>query len=266
MPAIESSFLHAKVNLLLKLVDSPAQLMQELTQFYEAYADLTFQAGLFSVKAGDLPAYHNPALMNRELETAFVKVSAQEPQKALVIIDLLAGKHQLEPRQLACAMLGNLPEDNFPQVAERLAAWAHAVEEPEDLVWMFKRGTALMRQQAPEQWLDLLQTWLESDDPVNHRVAVYGLTSMINDASLTSLPLIYKHLKPLMLECNSKTVPQLETILERLVEKSENETIFFIKQVLTQSRNPILTRLVRRSLPLFSTAAQESLRNHLRTL
>lgn len=266
MPAIEVSHLRARINLLTKLVDTPVQLVQELTQFYESYSDLTFQSGMFSVRAGDLPAYRTPVLMNRELENALLKYAVDSPEKTLEIIDLLAARPQIEPRQLACSLLGNLSPEYYEKVTQRLSDWAHTTDEPEDLIWMFKRGTARIRQDAPEMWLKMLQSWLESSDARYRQIAVYGLTSMINDTSLTSLPLIYKYLQPLLLESNVKILPHLETILARLIEKSEKETLFFLKQVLRQAKSPTITRMVRRSLPLFSSEGQESLRIFLRTL
>jgi len=266
MPAIEVSHLRARINLITKLVDTPAQLVQELTRFYESYSDLTFQSGLFSVRAGDLPAYRTPVLMNRELETALLRHTDESPEKILEIIDILASKPQIEPRQLACSLLGNLSPEYFEKVMLRLADWAHATGEPEDLIWIFKRGSARIRREAPEMWLKMLQTWLESSDPRYRQIAVYGLTSMINDTSLTSLPLIYKYLQPLLLESNTKILPHLESILAKLIEKSEKETLFFLKQVLRQAKTQTITRMVRRSLPLFSPEGQESLRIFLRTL
>ena len=265
MPAIEISRLRSKINLLTKLTDTPVQLVQELSRFYESYSDLTFQSGLFSVRAGDLPAYRTPVLLNREIETAFIKFTNEDPQKSLDIIDLLASKPQLEPRQLASSMLGTLPPAYFEKVIQRLSTWALSTEASEDLVWLFKRGTNRIRQESPEIWLELLQSWLESDEPKNRQVAVFGLISMINDASLTSLPLIYKRLQPLLVESDPKIMPHLESILEKLIEKSEKETIFFLKQVLRSSKNLTVTRMIRRNLLLFSPEGQESLRVFLRT-
>ncbi len=266
MPAIEISRLRSKINLLMQLIDEPAQLLPELTRFYESYSDLTFQSGLYSVRAGDLPAYRTPVLLNRELENAFSRISTNAPQKALPIIDLLAEKPQFEPRQLACTLLGTLPSEYFKEVTRRISAWAIAAGDSEDLVWIFKLSTKRIRVESPDIWLDLLETWLESTDPGNRRIAALGLTSMINDASLTSLPLIYKHLKPLLLESNPKTLPYLESMLEKLIQKSEKETVFFIKQVLRQSQDPLLTRMIRRNLSLFSSEGQESLRTFLRAM
>ena len=165
MPAIEISILRSKINLLAKLMGTPAQTsVQELSNFYESYSDLTFQSGLFSVKAGDLPAYRTPVLLNREVETAFIKLTNQDPHKSLEIIDLLASKPQLEPRQLASSMLGALPSDFFEQVSQRLSDWALSSEISEDIVWIFKRGSNSIRQESPEIWLGLLQSWLESGD------------------------------------------------------------------------------------------------------
>jgi hypothetical protein len=266
MPAIEISRLRSKINLLVQLIDEPDQLLLELTRFYESYSDLTFQSGLFSVRGGDLPAYRTPVLLNRELENAFTSITKNTPQKAIPIIDLLAEKPQLEPRQLACTLLGTLSSEYFEEVTRRISAWAITAADTEDLVWIFKLGTKRIRVESPEIWLNLLKTWLESNDPGNRRIAVLGLTSMINDANLTSLPLIFKYLKPLLLESNPKTLPYLESILEKLIQKSEKETVFFIKQVLRQSDDPLLTRMIRRNLSLFSTEGQESLRAFLRAL
>lgn len=266
MPAIEISRLHARINLLTKLVDDPARMAAELSNFYESYADLTFQSGLFSVKTGDFPAYRTPALMNRELESAFAKLEQEKPEKILELVDILSSKPQKEPRQLAASLLGNFSASFFNAVMLRLEQWALSTEDPEDLVWIFKLGTNRIRIEAPELWLKALRSWLDSSDPQHRQVAVYGLNSMITDTSLTSLPLIFKYLQPLLLDPNPKTLPHLETILEKLIAKSENETLFFIKQVMNQSKSPLVMRMIRRNLSLFSSEGQDSLRVYLRTL
>lgn len=266
MPAIEISKLRAKINLLVKLIDDPEKLIQELIDFYESYSDLTFQSGSFSVKSGDLPAYRTPTLMNRELENVFIKVAASEPEKILPVIDLLAARSQLEPRQLACALLGALPAQYFDQVTHRISEWAGKSTNSDDLVWIFKLGTKTLRTESPETWLKMLKTWIDSANAMDHRIAVLGLTSMLDDAALTSLPLIFKFLQPILSESNSRNLPYLESILEKLVEKSEKETLFFIKQVLKQSPDPLLIRMLRRNISIFSPEGQESLRSFLRSL
>jgi hypothetical protein len=89
---------------------------------------------------------------------------------------------------------------------------------------------------------------------------------MIDDVKLSSLPLIFKYLQPLLQESNSTILPYLETILEKLAKKSENETIFFLKQTLSNSKSPSLIRMIRRNLEQFTPEGQESLRSYLRTL
>lgn len=266
MPAIEISRLRTKISLLTRLIDTPDELVRELLQFYESYSDLTFQSGTFSVRAGDYPAFRTPTLMNREIETAFAKFATTDPQKTIELIDLLAKCPQLEPRQLACTMLGTLPQAKYPLVTQRLDAWSHATEEPEDLIWMFDRGTKGIRREQPELWLKMLQGWLEANNAKSQSIAVYGLSSMINDTDLTSLPLIFKYLQPLLVEANPRIIPHLETIVVRLIEKSEKETLFFLKQTIRQSSSPVLNRMIRLSLPLFSPEGQESLRSFLRAL
>ena len=266
MPAIEISRLRARIQILTELVDTPVSLAQELTRFYESYSDLTFKSGSFSVKAGNYPAYRTPPLMNRELETAFIGRIKEKPRQILELIDLLAKKPLYEPRQLAAALLGAFPPDFFDEVTRRIADWATASEALDDLVWIFNLGTRRIRIEAPEIWLKLLKTWLESKDPKDRLVAVHGLSSMIDDAKLSNLPLIFKYLQPLLQESNPVILPYLETILEKLAKKSENETIYFIKQTLSVSKSPSLVRMIRRNLEQYSSEGQESLRSYLRSL
>lgn len=265
MPAIEISRLRTKVALLTGLLDKPEKLLQELLRFYSAYSDLTFQSSSLSVKAGTLFAFRTPVLLNREVEIAFSKFAARAPDQLCDFIDLLMKCPELEPRQLAATLLGALPPDCFDRVIPRLASWANETADPEDLTWLFNRGTANLRREKPEIWLSMLQQWLEAVDEKSRVIAVYGLSSMITDSSLTSLPLIFKHLQPLLIEENAKISPYLETIVERLIQKSETETIYFLKQTLSQTSNQMLIRMVRRSLPLFSVEGQESLKAFLRT-
>jgi len=264
MPAIEISRLRTKVKLLTGLLDDPEKLLQELLQFYSAYSDLTFQTSSLSVKAGTLFVFRTPTLLNREIEIEFSKFALTQPDQLCEFIDLLMKCPELEPRQLATTLLGTLPAEHFDRVIPRLTSWANEITDPEDLTWLFTRGTANLRREKPDIWLSMLQQWLDSADEKSRSIAVYGLTSMITDSSLTSLPLIYKHLQPLLLEENTKISPYLETIIERLIEKSETETIYFLKQTITQLPGETLIRMVRRSLPLFSTEGQESLKAFLR--
>jgi len=264
MPAIEISRLRTKVNLLTGLIEEPKRLLQELLQFYSAYSDLTFQSSSLSVKAGTLFAYRTPTLLNREIEIAFSKFALTQPDHLCEFVDLLMKCPELEPRQLAATLLGALPCEFFDRVIPRLTSWTNEITDPEDLTWLFTRATATLRREKPEIWLSMLQQWLEAADEKSRSIAVYGLSSMITDSSLTSLPLIYKHLQPLLLEENNKISPYLETIIERLIEKSETETIYFLKQTITISPSQTLIRMVRRSLPLFSVAGQESLKAFLR--
>jgi hypothetical protein len=265
MPAIEISRLRTKVTLLTGLIDDPPQLMRELLEFYASYSDLTFQSGLFSVKGGNLFAFRTPPLINREIENAFSKFALTSPDRIIELIDLLSQCAELEPRQLAAALLGVLPSEYFDQVISRLTSWTSAITDPQDLTWLFSRATVNLRREKPEKWLSMLQQWLEAPDDQSRSIAVYGLSSMITDTSLTSLPLIYKHLQPLMLEEDAKVSHYLETIIERLIEKSETETLYFLKQTIRQSKNQSLIRMVRRSLGLFSQEGQESLKAFLRT-
>jgi hypothetical protein len=56
----------------------------------------------------------------------------------------------------------------------------------------------------------------------------------------------------------------LRETLEHLVNRSEVETVYFLKQLIADSKNPALGRFLRRLLGLFTTEMQDSLRKALR--
>jgi hypothetical protein len=265
MPAIEITRLRAKLSVLAGLVDTPELLVKELLNFYSAYADLTFQPVGHVIQTGNLNSFRSPLLLNREVETAFMRIFRKSPEKALPIVDLLWACQQLEPRQLAASLLGVLPINYSQEVPSRLVAWSHSITDLDDLTWLFNRGASAIRQQQPELWLSMIQNWLETKDQQDAKVSIYTLNSLLSDSNINSLPLIFNFLQPFFLALDPKIMPHLSVILEKLIAKSEIETVFFIKQTLQRSEDPLLLRFIRRNLFLFSSNAEVSIKSFLRS-
>ncbi len=87
---------------------------------------------------------------------------------------------------------------------------------------------------------------------------------MLNDPDNDNLPIIFDFLQPVIAETDPHLAVTLLSIIEILAQKSESETVYFLKQIIKDSTNDDLPRFIRRALPGFSEGAQLSLKNCLR--
>ncbi|MDP3443066.1 MAG: hypothetical protein Q8T08_09440, partial [Ignavibacteria bacterium] len=101
-------------------------------------------------------------------------------------------------------------------------------------------------------------------DPTLQKFGVLGVIPMLNDPDNDNLPIIFDFLQPVIAETDPRLVFTLLSIIEILAQKSESETVYFLKQIIKKSSNDDLPRFIRRALPSFSESAQLSLKNCLR--
>ena len=264
MPAIEFSRLRTKIELLGRVYDQPGQFIKDLTDLYFFYSDLTFLANNPNVSANVHPAYRAPAIINRELERAFHPLALSRPDQTLIIIDHLWNTRVLEPCQLAAALLGHLPISHADEVLERIQEWTLHGNYPEMIETLHSSGTETIRRENQSLWMNTLNRWHASREAVLNKHAVLGLLPMLEDPDSSNLPVIFDFLQPILAEPDSKLVFTLLTLIEKLQQISEPETVFFLKQIIKSSKSPALPRFIRRTLPAFTEEAQNSLKTCLR--
>ncbi len=265
MPAIEFSRLRTKIELLGKVYHLPGQFLKDLQDLYFFYSDLTFQAGKSNAaNVNALQTYRTPVIINRELERMLKPRALAEPENTLNIIDILWLTKVLEPCQLAAGLLGSLPMRFAEAVIERIQTWSLAGEKTELLDMLHIKATETIRRDSPALWIATLRTWVDAKDPALQKFGVLGLMPMLNDPDQDNLPIIFDFLQPVIAKTDPHLAVTLLSIIETLAQKSESETVYFLKQIIKESSNPDLPRFIRRALPAFSEQAQLSLKNCLR--
>ena len=263
MPAIEFSRLRTKIELLGRVFASPGQFVKNLSDLYFFYSDMTFQpTGLPTT--GTLSSYRAPVVINRELERLLKPYALAAPESTFQIADLLWQTKKLEPCQLAAGLVGALPIEEAAKVLEWIQARTNGLEPVELTSLLHEQATRTIRSQQPGLWVETLATWYASGEPARRKMAIFGLVPLINDENFDNLPIVFNFLEPIFAQLDSQITAPLLLVLERLVEKSEVETLFLVKQALKRSVNENLPRLVRRALPLFSPEGQASLKMCLR--
>ena len=170
----------------------------------------------------------------------------------------------IELSQFAIALLGALPIQYTDSVLERIENWSRTGDNPDLINLLHTKGTHTIRIQQPEGWLKTLNRWYVSQDQMLQKLAVMGLIPLIDDPDLSNLPLVFDFLFPILSAPDSHLVFTLLTVIEKLAVKSESETVFFLKQIIKQSKSPDLPRFIRRALPSFPESSQLSLKACLR--
>lgn len=264
MPAIEFSRLRTKIELLAKVYDQPGQFVKDLSDLYFFYSDLTFQANNAHTKGNTRLAYRAPVVINRELESALKPLARSNPQASLPIIDALWATGIMEPCQLASALLGALPVENAEAVLDRIQTWSRLRDDPDLVNILHTKATETIRRENARLWLETLNNWFHSQDPALQKQSLLGLLPMINDPQMDNLPILFDFLEPILSNPDPHLVINLLTIVELLQARSETETVYFLKQIIRESKSEDLPRFIRRALPSFSEDAQMSLKTCLR--
>jgi len=265
MPAIEFSRLRIKIELLGKVYDRPEQFLKDLQDLYFFYSDLTFQTGKSNATiVNPLQTYRTPVIINRELERLLRPRAISEPEDTLNIVDRLWQTKFLEPCQLAAGLLGALPITFAYAVLERIEKWSKTGENTELLDMLHSKATENIRHENPALWINALRTWVRTKDTTLRKFGVLGLVPLLDDPDYDNLPVLFGFLQPVIAETDPHLAVTLLSIIEKLAQKSESETVYFLKQIIRDSTKPDLPRFIRRAMPGFSEQAQLSLKNCLR--
>lgn len=264
MPAIDLNRLHIRISLLKETFSSPSGFVAGLREIFSLYSDRTFPLPNYHSEIHSQPAFNTPPLLNREFERALSGYCTEQPDNLLTILDLLWHQPEIELRQLAADLLGKLSLEYKETVISRIVSWSQNVKDAMLLPYLHEHGSATLRRLEPQAWLNVLDTWKYSSEKWQTRLSIQGLISLIDDRDFENLPSIFSFLSPLYHNFDPDLQYDLHIALEHLINRSEVETVFFVKQLISSSKKQQFGRFIRRSLDEFSPVMQKSLREALR--
>lgn len=260
MPAAELTRLRAQINDLISLFDDPAAFQGALRNLLELYANRAYRPGEAIKPQPLLPSFRVPPLVTHELEQELSKTCQEQPEQALKVVDALWHDPNLEPRLLAARLLGTIPANHAEGVIQVIRAWTQPNENFRILDALFKDGMAGLRHSAPDMLLSLIDEWIGSPKVAMQSIGIRSLIPLIQEPGFENLPPIFRMLSPLLQTTPPELTADLQAVMEALSKRSPTETAYFLRQTLTLSTSPVTARLVRRCLPFFDPAQQESLR------
>lgn len=265
MPAAELSRLRAQINGLITHFDDPSGFRGALRDLLELYANHAYRPGQAIKPQPLLPSFRVPPLVLRELEIELGKTCQERPDQALNVTDALWHDPNLEPRLLAARLLGAIPPGHEGAVIEMLKAWAQPGENFRILDALFRDGMAGLRQSAPDLLLGLTEEWMGTSRSEMQSMGIRALIPLIQESGFENLPPVYRILSPLIQTSPAALNADLQAVMEVLSKRSPTETAYFLRQTLSIATGQATARLVRRCLPYFSQAQQDSLRSAIQT-
>lgn len=264
MPAINLTRLRARFALLQQQIEDPVTFTNGLREIYIFHADLTHPAGDSPSGVFTLPVFNTPMLLNSEVVKFLSPFIKNRPSLMLQIIDSLWLQPEIELRELAAQLMGRLPNTHFSEVVKRIQTWSQVEKDAELLPFLHQQASITIRQESPDLWLDILNGWNSADEPWLAKLALDGTIPLIDDHNYDNLPAIFTFISPLILNPEPQNQYELLRVIEHLARRSEVETVYFLKQVMSLSTAPGMGRFLRRAIELFSPSMQESLRVVLR--
>ena len=267
MPAVSLARLKIQISYLADHFNHPEEFSKNLHAILDGYSDQTIKLSqeAQALQPG-ITRNKIPFVVNQKIELGLISMVRQNPQLALTLVDYLWQDSSAEVRYLAAALLGMVPDPLLEEVVTRLRSWAPLEKERVFLEVLFSKGSENLRHHAVEHWLDCIRGWCNSTLVSEQRLGLLALIPVLKDRSFENLPTVYAMSSNTIISHPSEIQWEIDQIIHALAVRSQTETAFFLRQMLSLNPDQGMVRLVRRSLPLFARDVRDKLRSSLQAV
>jgi len=262
MPAIDLARLKKQTARLADMFDQPSPFLRELREVLEFYVNRTLRSQGVA-PSSVLPTYRTPVVVLRQIETEIGAVAERQPIQALELADALWDEGWMETKLLAAFLLGRIPPQEERLLA-RLTAWTQAVRDPEVRAALLTTSLTRLRKETPDLFLILVKEWLH---PARQRMwsnGIQALVPLISSPDFDNLPPIFDIVEPVIKTSPGTLQFDLQELITVLYDASPEETIYFLQQILKESKSPLPAVALRRMSPELPQELQSNLREMLR--
>jgi hypothetical protein len=264
MPAIELARLKKQTAHLADHFDQPDDFVRALHEILEYYVNRSLREVDSAAPASVLDTYRTPSPILRQIEIEIAPLATAKPEQALELADRLWDEGWLETRVLAAALLGRLPPYEERLLA-RLTAWTKQVRDPSVRTALLSTGLIRLRREMPDQFLLLVGEWLNPERQRLWSNGIQALLPLIKDPGYHNLPPVFEILEHVVEAAPGMLQKDLVDLFQALYSVSPTETIYFLRQVLTNSKTGMTATTFRRIAPSLPPKLAESIRDLTRT-
>jgi len=264
MPAIDLARLKKQTAHLADLFDQPSIFLREHREILDYYVNRSLRSQGVA-PSSVLPTYRTPPVVLRQIETELGPVAEKQPFQALELADALWDEGWLETRLLAAYVLGRIPPQEERLLA-RLTAWTQAVRDPSVRAALLTTSLTRLRRETPDLFLVLVKEWLH---PARQRMwsnGIQALVPLISSPDFDNLPPIFEIVEPILKASPAALQFDMQELITALYRASPDETIYFIQQIIKETKNPLPAVALRRMSPDLPQELQVNLREILRKI
>ncbi len=265
MPAIDLSRMRKQAARLADFFFLPDEFIKHLHEMLDSYVNYTVRKRQAVAPAANLRTYRTPPAVVKQIEqelAARVNV-AENSDAALELADRLWDEEWLETRILAAFLLGSIPPREERLLA-RLTAWSHQLHDAELRAELLNTSLARVRREAPDLFLSLVREWLQPQRTALWPNGIQAVIAAASDPEFTNLPPLLQGIEPIVASAPAKLQNEIEALILALYAASPRETSYFVRQVLTDSEDPMTALTFRRISSALPKELQEEIREFLR--
>jgi hypothetical protein len=259
MSLVQLSRLKSQLNALTTHFNDPVIFKKTLLSLFLLYEKKDSAPGNWQRKNSRLQTYNIPESVMSELESKISGLSRIMPEQALFNADILWGIPYYEPKKIAIVMVSNLNDSFQNEFLQRINSWLLVGVDDDlikDILATVEEKPAILKNKL---WLDLIRTWLNSNDIANIKLGLQALDITLS-RRYQNLPEIFSILTPLISKPQLVIQKEIRSILQSLIVISPAETASFVMMVRDLYPNDEVLLFLRKCIPLFDNFFQEELR------
>ena len=260
MPPVQLVRLRPQVNTLMTHYQDEGLFEKTLLLIFEKYTEKRSATNAWLRPDPGMPSYNLSPLVMNELENAFEALSKLHPAEAIRLADHIWQQPYYEPKRLAIILLASLPPENREAFFQRIEQWIPAGLQDCLISELIEHISILPRALSSERWIDLVRTWLYSDDKNLVKVGMRAVSKVVENPRFQNLPRVFDLLEPLYAQPRIDRQKNLTALTRTLIERSQPETAAFLISLVEIHQKANVSALVRKLMPLFDTYYQDEIR------
>jgi hypothetical protein len=263
MPAVQLDKLRLQSANLVGRFSQPELFRYELLEIFEYYSDRTFRSSPVTLPGKLLTSFNIPERVLWQIERDLESQIKNYPQAdGLELCKLLWKGETSDEKLLAVFILGKVVSTPPEPILEILHLWYHPDLDPALQKVLVADGLAEIRKDHFDQWMKLIQEWIQSGDPRRTGQAYQALTGLLLEQGDKYLPTISHLIQDTIHNLPASSHPEAVQLFQAMIHTSPVETKYLLRKMIqiAPSDNQIQKRLLRKIINLFSEEPKSELR------
>ena len=235
MPAIDISRLQGQIDYLISLMGEPQAFSRELHSVLGFYHRYSHRLSKDAIPKSFMRMYDLPNHVVKQIEIGLRKPAQAHPEQALDLVEVLWQDDHFEARELATYLLGQVPVSFSDRVIAKILEW---LEQPLDRAIVnaiFTKSNFTIKSTDPNAWFAVIIRLIENPQPKVQNYGLFAIWQELDNIPMSKLPTVFNSIRPFLQGSETQFSDNLQRIVHKLAALSPYETVYFLKQILSDT-------------------------------